>query len=384
MMHSTHRFALAAAILSQTTPSASADLAAYQAVAIAGQDCEASAAEGTDTLQCTFAATAVPPEANTLSKITAGSCADPANASFTVSETSTSSGIVGVETPLLPMDVSDAEKNCATPIMKDGKPVCEVTKTACARADVVDIAQQVSVNAAMMDVEVTYYYATDGTFEVSVDTAAFDPESVSADATRTVGIQVWKGDCASATCEITAAGSDCYGSDPLEIGSSMVLCVIPEDQDVKVTGLQTVTVTPAPAGAEAMTVVAADGSTNFVTTVVLESGGRGATLSTLMIPLYYDEQLGEAGSVAVAGTALLEYISSTPTTAGPIRRQLEVSLDRVLQAVEERTPFVVSVPLGKKETPQVAQMEVLESAASGMAGVGLAGAAVAGAYYALF
>jgi len=376
MMHSFHRFALAAAILAQTT---TADLAAYQSVTIAGQDCEASASESGDTLQCTFATSAIPPSANTLSKITAGSCDDAANQSFTVSETSTSSGIVGVETPLLPISVSDAEKNCAAPIMKDGKPVCEVTKTACARADVVDIAEQISVNAAMMDVDITYYYATDGTFEVSVDTAAFDPESVSADATRTVGIQVWKGDCGTAACEITAAGSDCYGEDPLEIGSSMVLCVVPEDQDVKVTGLRTVTVAPAPAGAEAMTVVAADGASNFVTTVDLEEGGRGATLSTLMIPLYYDEQLGAAGSVSVAGTALLEYVSTTPTTSGPVRRKLEVSLDRVLQAVEERTPFFVSVPLGRKDVPQVAQMEVVESGA-GVAGVGLAGLAVAGAY----
>ncbi len=375
-MNTLSRYALAAAILSQSS-SAANTLADYESVTIVGNDCTASAAEGTDTIQCTYSTTNVPSSgANVYSMITEGSCAD--NTAFTTSEATSSDGGTAT-TASLPVTVSNDEKNCvgSSTVVVDGENVCQVSKTACSRADVVDAVQEVSVNAAMLDVSITYNYAADGTFTVSVDTASFDPENTSTDATRSVAIQVFKGSCGtSGACEITAESSDCYASDPLAIGTAMELCVVPADSDVKVTGLQSVTVTPAGEGTDVTTIVEADGSANFVTTVDVDDAARGVTLSTLMIPFYYDEQDGAAGSVAVAGTALLEYISG---------RRLAVPLDRLLQSADDETPFSVNVPLEKSETPEVAQKEALESSAS-LVGIGFAGlaAAVAAGACALF
>mmetsp|Transcript_15074 Transcript_15074/g.30737 ORF Transcript_15074/g.30737 Transcript_15074/m.30737 type:complete len:373 (-) Transcript_15074:184-1302(-) len=369
-MNTRSRFALAVALLSQSS-SAVNTLADYESVTIVGSSCTASAVEGTDTIQCTYNTTNVPTEgANVYSKIVEGSCAD--NTAFAISAAS-SSNATGTTTEALPVTVSVDEKNCvgSSTTVVDGETVCQVSKTACSRADVVDATEAVSVNAAMLDVGITYNYAADGSFSVSVDTAAFDPQSTSVNATRTVDIQVFKGACGtSGACEITAESSDCYASDALAIGSAMELCIVPADTDVKVTGLQSVTVTPAGSDTEVTTVVEVDGTANFVTTVAVDDAARGATLTTLMIPLYYDEQAGAAGSVAVAGTALLEYISG---------RRLEVPLDRLLQSADGETPFSVNVPLENKEMPEVAQKETLESSAS-VAGIGVAGLAAAGAY----
>lgn len=376
-MKTLSRFALAAAILSQSSTAANT-LADYESVVLEGNGCTASTVAGTNTIQCAFKSNNVPADgANIYSKIIEGSCAD--NAVFTTSEAS-SSDSTGYTTAALSVTVSNDEKNCvgSSTTVVDGKTVCQVTKAACSRVDVVDATEDVSVNAAMLDASITYNYAADGSFDVSVDTAAFDPEQTSAAATRTVDIQVFKGACGtSGACEITAEGSDCYASDALAIGSTMALCIVPADTDVRVTGLQSVTVTPAGAGTEVTTVVDADGNANFVTTVATDDNARGATLSTLMIPLYYDEQAGSAGSVAVAGTALLEYM-----TDAPVQRRLEVPLDRLLQSVDDETPFSISVPLDRKETPEVAQKESLESGAS-FTGVGVAGFAFA-SVFALF
>lgn len=357
-----NRFALAATVLVEF---ATAELAAYQNAQILENSCLATASEAGDLIQCNFSGYYDTALARVYTKITAGSCSDVANVVFTTSETTSSDGATGFKTDSLSISVTDAEKNCeaegtSSGVNSSGKSFCTVTKAACARADLVDLVEGVSVKAAMMDATITYKYAQDGTFDVFVDTASFDPSNVSSAASRTVTIQVFKGACGTTSaCELTGAnGATCYDADPLEIGTTMDLCIVPEDSDVKVVGIQSVTVTPTGDGAEVTTVVDAAGAVNFVTAVNVDSVTRGATLSSLMIPLYYDDQLGAAGSISIAGNAILEYIDILPT------RRLEVSFDRLLQSIDKEIPFSIIVPLNRKENPAFASEDIIGSGAN--------------------
>jgi len=328
-------------------------LDAYENLSISGQGetpCTAAISTSSQQVQCTFALNQSgssynsPSGSSIFSKINPGSCDAVENAGFKTSEATSGSAT----TDFLNLTVDATEKNCDGPVEKEGKMVCKVSKTFCARADLV-VSGESSVIAGMLNGVVDFYYATDGTFTSTISTSAFNPESASASETRTVDVSVTRGSCGSA-----------QETGNLAIGSTLNLCVFAADADVQVTSLKSVSVTPY--GGTGTEIISVDSSNNFVTTT--DASTDGVTISTLMIPTYYDAQNGAAGSVTVSGTAMLTYSRRVLTARG-------------LQVEEETAPFEFEVPLESTDLPKIAEVD--EESGANFIGVGMAGFAIAGA-----
>ncbi|KAL7461802.1 hypothetical protein ACHAXS_002204, partial [Conticribra weissflogii] len=100
------------------------------------------------------------------------------------------------------------------------------------------------------------------------------------------------------------------------------------------------------------------GSTNFVTKSVVNQSGE-VTLSTLLIPAYYDALKNSADDfISVSGVVLLEYVSVP-------RRLGHAEMDRTLQVTgSDASPFAVSVPLENRDSPMVARSNINSSTRS--------------------
>jgi hypothetical protein len=108
-------------------------------------------------------------------------------------------------------------------------------------------------------------------------------------------------------------------------------------------------------------VLVANGTANFVTS--FENEVNPVTLSTLMIPVFYDLPGGNSGSITISGTASIIY-----------SRRLESG--RFLQDDEEGK-FLIEIPLAYRSVPVVVDSVVQENAGdvlgvSCVAGTGIA------------
>jgi len=199
------------------------------------------------------------------------------------------------------------------------------TSEHCIRIDIK--AQGVSLLAAMFKVDSTVLYDRDGAFSAQVQTGAFTStdKTVSAAVSRTLSATLGK--CGSS--EVPT---------PLNIGDVAYMCISSQD-DVKI-NLTNVVANP---GEQALVT---DGMANFVTS--FENEANPVTLSTLMIPIFYDLQGGNAGRVTINGTASIIY-----------SRRLESG--RVLEDDEEGK-FLIELPLDERSVPVVVDSVAEENA----------------------
>ncbi len=206
------------------------------------------------------------------------------------------------------------------------------------------------------DLSLDVAFETSVTFNVnSILTEEFvDSDFLTSD-TRSVSIEVLKGDCDSnPTCNILT--DDCYsGAHNVAIGETLELCIKAPDADVKVKGLESATLVAGTFSSQIVrpNITGQVGSTNFVTKSVVNEVGE-VTLSTLLITAYYDS-LKADDFISISGVALLEYTSMT-------RRLHWSESGRLLKMSRfDRSPFVVSVPLEKFDPPLIVRSKTNSS-----------------------
>lgn len=249
--------------------------------------CTATMEAGVNKVDCTFAlvdldgANAITPVYASLYTrlFTAGDCGSSGSFATTpaTSDYKTEESIV---------QVTDAEKNCLNIIdginYRDLDGNCVVVKYACARADLIDTDENLSVEATTQNIEIKYIYSPSGQFSAEVSTASFDAEAAEASVSREVGIEVWTGACESnPSCLITDGDSNCFteGLDKLSIGQTLTLCVKSSDSDVLVSELVDVKAT---SGSYESQLITVEGQNNFVTNAV---GSEGGTYLNLLVSI---------------------------------------------------------------------------------------------------
>ncbi len=245
--------------------------------------CTATMEAGVNKVDCSFAvvdldgaAAITPVYASLYTKLfTTGDCASsgrfpttPATSDYTTEESI--------------VQVTDSEKNCLNMIdginYRDLSGNCVVVKYACVRADLIDIDENISVEATTQDIEIKYIYSPIGSFSSEVSTASFDAKATEASAIREVGIEVWKGECeANPSCLISDGNSNCFASnsDKLAIGQTLTLCVkSSKNSDVSVSGIVDVKAT---SGSYESQLITEEGQNNFVTNAVGSDEGKAIT-----------------------------------------------------------------------------------------------------------
>ncbi len=237
-----------------------------------------------------------------------------------------------------------------------------VTLNYCLRADLYDDSNpNFSVGARKVNLRLDITYDDEGFFNVtSIQTSAFISSAVNSSATRTVGIKIFKDSCPYG-CEIVFGDFSCFTSEEngFKIGDTIILCLKADATDVELRGIESAKI-------EAGQVFSSDivsfeaygtpGSDNFVTATSVANGE--VTLSTLLIPAYYDALDGEVdGSLEISGTVLLGYIQSSDRQRDLLghRDVYHRRLQNENQVQDEETPpFSVKIPLGKLDnTPKI-------------------------------
>ena len=200
--------------------------------------------------------------------------------------------------------------------------------THCFRADFV--AEGLSVLAEMLQVVSAITFEKDGSFSVVVETSDFTAINDRTNTTVAANVTATLGECGS-TSKIGEA---------LQIGDMAVVCISSPD-NVKLS-LKSVTANP---GNQVL--VNEVGDPNFLTT--FNDNANSVALRTLMIPVYFDAQGGDSGSIVIAGTAEITY-DARRLVSGP----------RYLGEVEEAS-FGLEVPLAHRGNDvEVAQMNAEE------------------------
>mmetsp|Transcript_2090 Transcript_2090/g.4492 ORF Transcript_2090/g.4492 Transcript_2090/m.4492 type:complete len:478 (-) Transcript_2090:1688-3121(-) len=205
-----------------------------------------------------------------------------------------------------------------------------VTKNHCFRADFYPFIadgelSDISVTAKKWNIETDYIYEMDGTFTASVTTSEFVADATGASDAREVTISARIGPC-SGTAKSTA---------PFVIGDVVEFCVWNDDMDVEISGFKDVKF-----DSPETFIVDNLGGTNFVTKIG-EVPSSEVTIETLMVPAYYDERNGDAGTMTLTGVATVVY-----------NRRL--SDGRTLQEDNSSPlPFSVEIPLAKKDLPEI-------------------------------
>lgn len=199
------------------------------------------------------------------------------------------------------------------------------TSEHCVRIDIKS--QDVSLLAAMFKVDSTVLYDRDGAFSAKVQTEAFTSTNKTASTAVSRTLSATLGKCGSSGA-----------LPPLNIGDVAYVCISSQD-DIKI-NLTNVVANP---GEQALVT---DGMANFVTS--FEKEANPVTLSTLMIPVFYDLQGGNAGSITINGTASIIY-----------SRRLESG--RFLEDDEEGK-FLIELPLVERSVPVVVDSVTEENA----------------------
>jgi len=206
---------------------------------------------------------------------------------------------------------------------QDCKNAGSCTSTSCLRIDVKS--QGVSILASMYDVVSVLEYSKEGLFSATVQTAEFKANGESITTIATTSLSASLGVCGS-TYEVDS---------PLKVGSIASIC-ISSDDDIKLL-LKFVVANPG------NQVLVDNGVANFLTT--LQENKNYVTLSTLMVPIFYDLQSGDAGRITVNGTASIIY-----------SRRLENG--HSLEETEESL-FLIEIPLASgTRVPDISQVQV--------------------------
>ncbi len=174
----------------------------------------------------------------------------------------------------------------------------------------------------MFNVDSTVQFDTTGAILAVVKTLAF----ISTDKTATAAV----------SRTLNATLGKCGSSEaptPLNIGDVAYVCISSQD-DIKI---NLTNVIANPGEQELVT----DGMANFVTS--FESQANPVTLSTLMIPVFYDLQGGNAGSITINGSASIIY-----------SRRLESG--RFLQDDEEGN-FLIEIQLADRSVPAIVKSQ---------------------------
>jgi len=199
--------------------------------------------------------------------------------------------------------------------------------THCFRADFV--VEGVSMLAEMSEVVSAITFEKDGSFSVVVETSDFTAISEQTNATVAATVTATLGEC----------GSTSNIGEALQIGDTVVVCISSPD-NVKLS-LKSVIANP---GNQVL--VNDIGDPNFLTT--FNDNAKSITLRTLMIPVYFDAQGGNSGSIVIEGIAKISY---------PARRLVS---SRYLGEVEEAL-FGLEVPLVHHvDDLEIAQMNAEE------------------------
>lgn len=238
-------------------------------------------------------------------------------------------------------DVNIVDKNAGSAILNY-----------CLRADIYDDSDpNVSVGAKKVDLNLTIVYDTTGDFVIdSITTNEFTASDATAQATRSVGIQVFKDSCTG--CEIVAGDTnDCFTSDVAAIGDTLALCLKGDAADIELAGVQSATVE---ARGFVSNIVAYQGNQvvgedNFVTSTAINNGE--VTLETLLIPSYFDTLTGGTNrSITISGTLLVRYISR-------VRQLSSAGRNLQVQTEPDSTRFAVDIPLENREFPKMSEVD---------------------------
>lgn len=145
--------------------------------------------------------------------------------------------------------------------------------------------------AAMQEVVSTVTFDLEGSFTASVDTASFEATSATSSSSRSESINAQLGSCDNILSRQESQ---------VEIGATVEICVYSNESDLSLS-LRNVFANPGN-----QTLVNSAGVPNFVTSLTNDNSNM-VTLGTLMIPAYYDSQIGKAGVIVFTGTAVIAY-----------------------------------------------------------------------------
>jgi hypothetical protein len=187
----------------------------------------------------------------------------------------------------------------------------------------------------MYEIDSTVSYNSEGVFSAEVQTSAFTSTEESMSAAVYKALNVSLGPCGEST-EPTA---------PFNIGDVASLC-ISSDESVK---LSLIDVLANPGNQKLVT----EGVANLVTS--FDDEANPLTLSTVLVPIYFDTLGGDAGIVTINGTAAIMY-----------SRRLEGG--RLLEE-EEEGQFSVNIPLEKRPAPDVVNSLIEEENAGHIMGL---------------
>lgn len=187
--------------------------------------------------------------------------------------------------------------------------------------------------AAMQEVVSTVIFDLEGSFTASVDTASFEATSATSSSSRSESINAQLGSCDNILSRQESQ---------VEIGATVEICVYSNESDLSLS-LRNVFADPGN-----QTLVNSAGVPNFVTSLTNDKSNM-VTLGTLMIPAYYDSQIGKAGVIVFTGTAVIAYSDRR------ILFEEEMVEAESVEKVEE-VPFNLEVGLAfSKDYPVVVQ-----------------------------
>ncbi|KAL7463333.1 hypothetical protein ACHAXS_003711 [Conticribra weissflogii] len=245
----------------------------------------------------------------------------------------------------------------------------------CLRADLFDDSDSnVSVGAQKVNLNLDIVYETRSGFLIkSIETSEFRASDVSADATRSVGLKIFKNSCYNG-CELVPGDSNsCFVANKAAIGDILSLCIKADDADVELMGLEYAKVVAGGYTSNIVTETFAGtaGEDNFVTTTIVENGE--VSLKTLLLPAYYDALDGLEGSIEITGTALLMYVSNR--RLGGIDDDMRELNAESSASSDEIVYFSIAIPVQKNPVPALSWPEKESSACR--TGFGLAALTVA-------
>ena len=327
------------------TPKSAAEAVAYLAGTDPAPDvpCRTTVDPSGGVVECDFAYPSSLLNSTLVASVVVGECGsgEPAVQGTAVAKAGDGSNAAGVgadyvTTPLLNYDFDASEKNKA-PV--DGVNV--ISKSFCARADVINDIAETSVLAYMLDVTTSTTFAQSGDFETTVTTASFDATAAAASAERTITVGAAFGACTNPATSSAVA-----------IGTVLDICVSigDDDDDVTIKQIHSLNIKKdTNSGVTLTSPINAGGEINFVTSLeppvnTDNSSAKKVKISTLMIPKIYDDG---SNTIYISGIAELQYND-------PTDRRLS-SGERLLQS--EEAAFSMEVELTKNDLPQVAMNE---------------------------
>ena len=308
----------------------------YAGKSVALVSCDADAISGMENVTCEFDTTASSDVSVLHAEITLGDCESSGLRNSAATSYQDSDADQHVTASTIDNTITADDRNQAT-----------VNRTYCARADVIDKEYELSVLAKLVELEVTYNFAQDGTFQVvGINTDIFGASKADAISTRSVLLYAKDNDCEN-------KGTSSQTS--YKIGDTLTICVWTNDADVQITSFFDVVM-----NIRSPTVGTVIALPNFVTEEIIPHTAE-ASMKTLLISSIYDYLGGDQGEISIDGKVELDYQ----------RRRISDNKERFLRG-KDSALFSLKVALSGRETivPAVARSQ-LKSGDRRLGGVGL-------------